>query len=221
MEYEGGLNGYVKMYRKILDWEWFKDAKTLQLFVCLLALSSFKDSKWQGKEIKKGELICSVGSLSKYTGLSAQSVRTSLNKLKSTNEITIKTTNKYTVVSIVKYSIYQSNDEELTNKTTSELTNEQQTTNKQTTNNQQHRKNVKNDKNVNNIHYAENVSMTEIEYNKVVEQYGKSITDNKIIDLSLWKLSKGKQTKSDYATLLCWLRKEKIDKPKKELGFFE
>ena len=34
------------------------------------------------------------------------------------------------------------------------------------------------------------------------------IIDEKIIDLSLWKTSKGKTTKSDYATLQTWLRKD-------------
>lgn len=59
------------------------------------------------------------------------------------------------------------------------------------------------------VHYAERVTMTEIEYNKLLQMYSKDIIDNKIIDLDLWKGSKGKSTKSDYLTIMSWLRKDK------------
>jgi len=72
-----------------------------------------------------------------------QQVRTALDKLKSTQEITIKTTNKYTVVTIANWEDYQSTEENVTSKSTGRATNEQQTNNKQITNNQQQRKNDK------------------------------------------------------------------------------
>lgn len=59
------------------------------------------------------------------------------------------------------------------------------------------------------IKYADRVTMTEIEYNKLIDKYSTSIIDNKITDLDLWKGSKGKSTKSDYFTILTWLRKDK------------
>ena len=58
------------------------------------------------------------------------------------------------------------------------------------------------------INYADNVKMLEVEYTKLITQYTKAVIDEKIIDLSLWKGSKGKTTKSDYLTLLTWLRKD-------------
>ena len=78
----------------------------------------------------------------------------------------------------------------------------------------------KNNLNKNNIKpikikYADRVMLTEIEYNKLVEQYGKKIIDSKITDLDLWKGSKGKKTSSDYLTILAWLRKDiKTEIPK-------
>jgi hypothetical protein len=54
-------------------------------------------------------------------------------KLKSTNEITSKSTNKYTIITVVKWEEYQLLCEKSTNKSTSKLTNDQQTTNKQLT----------------------------------------------------------------------------------------
>jgi len=77
--------------------------------------------------------ISGLYSLSKALGISIQSIRTSLNKLKSTNEITIKSTNKYSLITIVRYDDYQSINKILTNKSTGKLTSHQQTTNKQLT----------------------------------------------------------------------------------------
>ena len=56
--------------------------------------------------------------------------------------------------------------------------------------------------------YADRVLLLEDEYEKLINQYSKFIIDNKIIDLDLWKGGKGKSTKSDYLTLLAWLRKD-------------
>lgn len=61
--------------------------------------------------------------------------------------------------------------------------------------------------------YADNVRMTVEQYDKLVEQYGKHRADNMIIDLSLWKSSKGKKTKCDYSTVMAWMRKEDKEKP--------
>ena len=61
------------------------------------------------------------------------------------------------------------------------------------------------------IKYADRVFMLEEEYQKLIAQYSKTIIDNKIIDLDLWKGSKGKSTKSDYLTILAWLRREKTN----------
>jgi len=67
--------------------------------------------------------------------LSVRQIRTSLDRLKSTNELTVKSSSKGTIIQIVKYKNYQV--------TTSQTTNERQTNDKPTTTN----KNVKNVKN--------------------------------------------------------------------------
>ena len=63
--------------------------------------------------------------LSKELGISEQMIRTSLAKLKSTNEITNETTSQYTIITIKNYNKYQ--------ETTSEATNEQPTSNQRAT----------------------------------------------------------------------------------------
>lgn len=106
---------------------------------------------WQGRVIQRGQLVTSYTSLAESLGFTVQQVRTAINKLKSTGEITSESTNKFTVITVVNWEIYQSCDTDATYDTTQYATNEQQTSNNQTTNNQQHRKNVKNVKEEKNI----------------------------------------------------------------------
>jgi len=144
------MEGWIKLYRKLDEWEWADNPGMVTLFVRLLILASPSGGVWHGIGYQKGQLITSVDELRKKTGLSTQQVRTCLNRLKSTNEITIKSTNKYTIVTICKYESYQANindDNKQNNKqSNNQLTNNQQTNNKQITNN--NNKNVKNVKNI-------------------------------------------------------------------------
>ncbi len=129
---------YIKLYRSLLRWQWYQDSNTVRLFLHLLLSARYEDGFSYGIEEKRGQIVTGLKKLSQETGLSVQSLRTSLNKLKSTSEITIESTNKYSVITIVKYNEYQCvDDDESTNETTINSTNEQQTINKQVTNNQQ------------------------------------------------------------------------------------
>jgi hypothetical protein len=135
--------GHITLDRKILEWEWYQDVNVFHLFLHLLLKANHKDGTWQGKIIKRGQMIAGRDKLSQNTGLTEQEIRTCLKKLKSTNEITIKSTNKYSVITICKYDIYQSKDKKSTSKTTNNAPNEQPTSNQQLTTN-------KNDNNENN-----------------------------------------------------------------------
>lgn len=137
-------NGWIKLHRKILDWEWFTSPGTLQLFIYLLLRANKEDKKWRGILIKRGQLVTSVATISEETKLSTQQVRTSLNRLKSTNEITSKTTNRFTLVTVCKYESYQLYEEIEQQAKQQAL---QQTNNKQITNKQQQLKNNKNIRN--------------------------------------------------------------------------
>ena len=137
-------NGWIKLHRKILDWEWFTSPSTLQLFIYLLLRANKEDKKWRGILIKRGQLVTSVATISEETKLSTQQVRTSLNRLKSTNEITSKTTNRFTLITVCKYESYQLYEEAEQQTKQQAL---QQTNNKQITNKQQQLKNNKNIRN--------------------------------------------------------------------------
>ncbi len=57
-------------------------------------------------------------------------------------------------------------------------------------------------------HYAEFVTLTEEEHQKLVTQFGPDGARERIEDLNLWKGAKGKKTASDYLTILNWARRE-------------
>lgn len=130
--------GWIKLHRKILDWEWYDDPKTFRLFIHCLLKANHKDKKWRGNKISRGSFITSLNNLSLETGLSLQQVRTCLDKLESTNEINKASTSVNTCVTIINYDDYQSDN--------TPITNDQQTSNKRVTTTK-NEKNVKNDNN--------------------------------------------------------------------------
>lgn len=139
-------NGYIKLHRKILDWQWYTDTNTFKLFIHLLLTANIEDKMWRNVEVKRGQLITSREHLAHATNLSVQQVRSCIDKLKNSNEILIKSTNKYTLITIVKYNDYQ---DSLQN-------NNQQITNKQPTNNQQITT-TKEYKNIRNKEYSSSI----------------------------------------------------------------
>lgn len=124
-------NGWIKLHRSILDWEWYDETNTFKVFLHCLLRANHKDKNWRGQTIKVGSFITSYSNLAVECKLSTQQIRTALDKLKHTKELTIKTTNKYTVVTICKYESYQV----LENENNKQITIKQQTNNKQITTN--------------------------------------------------------------------------------------
>mgnify|MGYP000892628704 CR=1 FL=1 len=127
------MEGWIKLYRKFIEWEWYNISEMVHLFIHLLLLANREPGEWRGIKINRGQLITGRNSLAEATGISQQTVRTCLNRLKSTSEITIKTTNKYSVITILKYEDYQSINgtinQEINQQTRTQLTNNQPTTN--------------------------------------------------------------------------------------------
>ena len=135
---------FLKLFRKLVYWEWYKDINTKVLFIHCLIMANWKDGKWKGISYKRGQFITSIANLAKETGLTIQQTRTALEHLQLTNEVTCKTTNKYTVITVLSFDKYQG--EQQTKQQTNNTQNNKQT-NKEVTKNQQQNKNNKNNKN--------------------------------------------------------------------------
>ncbi len=131
-------SGWIKIHRKMTEWEWYSDIIVCRVFMHLLLTANHEEGNWKGVKIGIGQLAIGRKMLSKNVGISEQSLRTALTKLKSTSEITIKSTTKYSVITILKWNDYQ--------QATSKSTNEQPTINQQLTTNKKIRsKEVKKD----------------------------------------------------------------------------
>lgn len=131
------MQGWIKLFYQFKEWEWYGDTNMVRLFIHLLLTANYKQTKWRGMEIPRGSLLTSRSKLAEETGLSEQTIRTCLTRLKSTNEITVKTTNKYTIIKISNYDRYQEQPQEINQQNNQqdnhEATNSQPTTNQQST----------------------------------------------------------------------------------------
>lgn len=141
------MEGWIKVHRSKLNWEWFSDYKTAHLFEYLLLKASYNEYKFRGVKLKSGQLPFGYNKASIETGLSVQMIRTSLRNLESTNEITKKSSRQGTIITIVNWKKWQGSTSDSTNNSTNELTSNQQASNKQSTTTNK----VNNNNNENNI----------------------------------------------------------------------
>tara|TARA_R110000824_G_scaffold181444_1_gene362240 strand:+ start:3169 stop:3936 length:768 start_codon:yes stop_codon:yes gene_type:complete len=157
-------NGWVKMSRGLLEWEWWDDHNVTRLFTYIILRANHSEQKWQGNLIKKGQFITSTKSLSSDTGLTAQQLTTSLSKLIKTGEINKQTTNRFTLITVENYNKYQ----EKTTPSNKRTINKQQTNNKQSMTN----KNVKKEKND-----------KELEFESFWKKYPRKISKSKALKI--------------------------------------
>jgi len=101
----------------------------VHFFIHLLLTANFVKGKFQGVDVERGQLVTGIKKLNADTGISEQSIRTCIKRLKLTGEITTKSTNEFTVITIVKYNDYQQYEKKLTIKQTTKSTNGEQTAN--------------------------------------------------------------------------------------------
>jgi hypothetical protein len=116
--------GWVKLFRAIQEWEWYKVENMEHLYLHLIMNANRSDCTWRGVGVKRGDVVTGLFSLSERTGISVQSIRTCLNRLKSTGEITVKSTNKFTIITVCKYEDYQYENIEPNKHPNKQLTNQ-------------------------------------------------------------------------------------------------
>lgn len=116
-------NGFIKLHRKFLEWEWYSNVNDRLVFIHCLLKANWEDGWFEGKKIPRGSFATSYKNLSKEIGISVRQLRTSLNHLKMTNNLTHESNHQFSIITINNYDKYQANDI-LNDK---RLTNERQT----------------------------------------------------------------------------------------------
>jgi hypothetical protein len=179
----------IKIHRKINDREWRDNPNTFCVFMHCIFLANFEDKKWHWENIPRWSFVTSYWNLSNHTWISIRGIRTSIEHLKTTWELTTKTTNKYTLITVVWYDKYQYNEKQTTSKTT----NNWQTTDNQTTTTKEY-KNIrtKEDKEKNNTKVLATPEFGNTDINFLLEKI--KIYNNGIVDWTqkeqrqYWKL---------------------------------
>lgn len=98
---------FIKLYKKMLEWEWYDDINTCRLFIHILLRANWKSGSWHGIPYEAGELITSVSTLSEETGLSLHQVRTALDHLMMTGEVASRCQGKARIITVNNWDAYQ------------------------------------------------------------------------------------------------------------------
>ena len=183
--------GFIKVYRKMLKWEWFTEPNTSHLFMYLLLSANYTPQKWHGNVIQRGQLLTNLKDIQKDTGISLQSVRTCLKRLVKTKDITVESTNKYSIITVCNYDNYQcmpdADDNQLTSNEQANIiqqTSTEQSANTQSTLYKEYNKNIKKEKKEKNtdkanaLYAISGLSESKI-LNTTMEYFNSSIDKNK------------------------------------------
>ena len=200
------MEGYILIYRKMLNWQWYQDNNVKALFIDLLLDANFEESKKGLLTIQRGQVLTSLKRMHDRTGMTVKEIRTALDKLEKSGEIGKQTTNRNSIITINNYDEYQDKGKQRASKG--------QTKGNIIINNKEYKElnNIK-EKIYKKEKYGlfENVRLTDEEYQKLQEKF--SDYQKRIDNLSSYIASKGDKYKSHYATILNWSRKDDKEMP--------
>lgn len=103
--------GWVKLYKNLINWEWYSDSNTTRVFLHILLNCEYETTKRKGRMIPRGSWLNSSYKIAEALGLSRQNVRTALANLQSTHELTHESTQYETIYTLVNYEQYQGVDD--------------------------------------------------------------------------------------------------------------
>lgn len=153
------MEWFVQLHKKICEWEWYTDIPTCKLFFHILLKCNYKEAKWRGIEVKPGDFITSFDHLAKETWLSVRQVRTALEHLETTWEVTKQSTSQYTILTLTNWGTYNIRDDK-------QSTNGWQTDDKQSTTTNKYNKEKKEKKEYNLLVIPPNEYELSIQYLK-------------------------------------------------------
>ena len=210
-------SGYIKLYRSLLNWEWYDDINTKTVFLHLLLTVNIAKRQWHGITVPCGSRVSSYAVLAKETRLTERQVRTAISHLETTGELTRYKYPNFTVFAINNYDKYQL--------LTDETTGQRQGNDKVATGQRQQNKKIKEDKEDNYLSFLDaekekNAPPTFEEVQKSAEENGIE-TDLKrfytYYEQHQWKTKNGDDITDWTATLRYWEKRDgKFKKKKKQ-----
>lgn len=98
---------FVKVYRSLLEWEWFTDSAVMHVLMYLLLSARWKDGRWKGVEIPPGSFPTSIDTIAVATRLTPKQVRRALEILREGKVIETEKAGKGQRISLVNWAKYQ------------------------------------------------------------------------------------------------------------------
>jgi len=105
-------SGWVRNWRKMERWGWYKNANAYRVFMRLIAEANYQESHLEGHLIKIGDVATSKKALSLALGIPEGQVRTALTNLTKTGDISQNSTNHFTIITVCNYEKYNSYEKE-------------------------------------------------------------------------------------------------------------
>jgi hypothetical protein len=114
-------SSFIKLDRKILEWEWYHDHKIFKFFLHCLIKANWTDKRSRGMLIKRSTFATSYATLQVETGLTVKEIRRAISRLTETGEIKINLEKKseknfpksqkkgkaFTLITVCNYDTYQ------------------------------------------------------------------------------------------------------------------
>lgn len=101
------MEGYIKLYRKIREWEWYTVPNTKAVFIEIILTANIKDIKYRGQIIPRGHLLTTLDEIASFTGLTKDEVRTAIKNLKTSHTITTQKHLNKLLIKVHNYNDYQ------------------------------------------------------------------------------------------------------------------
>jgi len=96
---------YIVLDNDFENWTWFKNSKTLQVYIYLLASANLLTEKMFGETIERGSVLINNATIATDCGLTIQNVRTALANLVKSGDITREYKNHYQIIHINHFEL--------------------------------------------------------------------------------------------------------------------
>ena len=102
------LDGWIKSYRQILDWQHFQEPIVLQVWIAILHAANSKDGWLRGRRIRRGEWVTSTAQIMAICGIgSNNTVIDALNTLEASGEIKRERFGNATKITVCHFCKFQ------------------------------------------------------------------------------------------------------------------
>lgn len=197
--------GYVKLWRKTLDAGWLQNHKLFVFWCWALMKASHKEYDlivgYKQVHLMPGEFVFGIRKASAELNISVQSLRTILECLKTSGNLTLKPTHQFSIISITNWDIYQQTETLINTPTNTQVTHDQHTSNHK----QEHKNINTKEKKIYIPIPFENIKLTQKEYVNLRSKFGEVLLHKALKFYSDYKIEKNYKSNSDNLTIQRWV----------------